>query len=138
MSLLKQSVVFCSLLFSSFASLPAKDAASNPPDARKDSTMAAKAASKSPAASENPAPNASTPPAAGAPNVSQKDTSLKLMESMARTLVTQNIVRLNITAQAFDFARPWSKRAPMARKALGTVLPGNLLLCTAEAIANST
>ena len=138
MSLLKQSVVFGSLLFSSFASLPAKDAASNPPDARKDSTMAAKAASKSPAASENPAPNASTPPAAGAPNVSQKDTSLKLMESMARTLVTENIVRLNITAQAFDFARPWSKRAPMARKALGTVLPGNLLLCTAEAIANST
>jgi hypothetical protein len=138
MSFIKQSVLFGSLLFYASAPLPALESGSNPPEAKKDFTMAAKAAGKSPAASENPAPNSSAPPTTGTPGISQKEASLRVMENMARTLVTQNIVRLNITAQAFDFARPWSKRAPMARKALGTVLPGNQLLCTAEAIANST
>jgi hypothetical protein len=97
------------------------------------STKAAKSASKTAASTDDQSRSPG-----GAPSVAQRDTALRLMENMARTLVTQNIVRLNITAQAFDFGRPWSKRAPMSRKALGTVLPGDLILCTAEAIANST
>jgi S1-C subfamily serine protease len=50
----------------------------------------------------------------------------------------QNIVRVTVTAQPYDFARPWSKRAPSSRRALGTVLEGNRILVTAEVVANAT
>jgi hypothetical protein len=130
MSFHARSILVSIMLFS--ASLHAKET-SRAADEYKPDTQAAKSASKSPGSTDN-----QSQPSAAAPNAAQRDTALRLMENMARTLVTQNIVRLNVTAQAFDFGRPWSKRAPMARKALGTVLPGDLILCTAEAIANST
>lgn len=50
----------------------------------------------------------------------------------------KNIVRVAVTAQPYDFARPWSKRAPTSRRALGTVLEGNRILVTAEVVANAT
>ena len=131
MSFPKRGILLTLILLST--SLHAKEASPAAASEQQPATKAAKSASKSPATSDSQSQSS-----AGTPNVAQRDTALRLMENMARTLVTQNIVRLNVTAQAFDFGRPWSKRAPMARRALGTVLPGDLILCTAEAIANST
>lgn len=50
----------------------------------------------------------------------------------------KHIVRVNVTSQAYDFSRPWSKRAPAGRRALGTVLAGGRVLVTAESVANAT
>ena len=47
------------------------------------------------------------------------------------------VVRVNATDQSWDFIRPWSKRAPFTRRALGAVLAGNRVLVTAELVANS-
>lgn len=48
----------------------------------------------------------------------------------------QSVVRVNVTSQAFDFFRPWLKRAPFSRSALGVVLPEGRVLVTAELLAN--
>ncbi|MEI8340106.1 MAG: PDZ domain-containing protein [Verrucomicrobiota bacterium] len=47
------------------------------------------------------------------------------------------VVRVNATNQVWDFIRPWSKRAPFTRRALGVVLAGNRVLVTAELVANA-
>jgi S1-C subfamily serine protease len=49
----------------------------------------------------------------------------------------KHIVRVNVTSQSYDFSRPWSKRAPAARRAIGAVLPGGRVLVTAECVANA-
>lgn len=49
-----------------------------------------------------------------------------------------SIVRVNVTNQPWDFFRPWGKRAPFSRRAIGSVLPGGVVLVTAELVANST
>lgn len=49
-----------------------------------------------------------------------------------------NVVRVTATAQPYDFARPWSKRAPVSRRAIGTIIAGNRILVTAEVVANAT
>ena len=49
-----------------------------------------------------------------------------------------SVVRVNCTTQAPDFLRPWSKHAPLQRRAVGAVLPGNRVLVTAELVANAT
>ena len=48
-----------------------------------------------------------------------------------------SIVRVNVTNQPWDFGRPWGKRPPYSRRALGTVLVGNHVLVTAELVANA-
>lgn len=48
-----------------------------------------------------------------------------------------SVVRVNVTNQAWDFGRPWGKRPPISRRAIGTVLPGNRVLVTAELVANA-
>ena len=36
-----------------------------------------------------------------------------------------SLVRVNVTGQPYDYVRPWQKRAPFSKRALGTVLsPG--------------
>ena len=50
----------------------------------------------------------------------------------------KNIVRVSVTSQAYDFSRPWSKRAPASRRAIGAVLAGGRVLVTAECVANAT
>ncbi len=50
---------------------------------------------------------------------------------------TLSIIRVNVTNQGWDFARPWGKRAPYSRRAIGTVLPGGRVLVTAELVANA-
>jgi S1-C subfamily serine protease len=51
--------------------------------------------------------------------------------------IKNNVVRVNVTAQAYDFSRPWSKRAPSARRGIGAALEGNRVLVTAECVANA-
>jgi S1-C subfamily serine protease len=49
-----------------------------------------------------------------------------------------SILRVNSTNQAHDFFRPWTKKAPFARRGLGTLIEGGRILVTAELIANNT
>ncbi len=46
------------------------------------------------------------------------------------------LVRVNVTGQAFDYFRPWQKRAPFTKRALGAVLPHGRVLVTADLVAN--
>src|SRR5207249_1083408 len=48
-----------------------------------------------------------------------------------------SVVRVNVTNQAWDFARPWGKRPPFSRRAIGTVLSGDRVLVTAELVGNA-
>lgn len=48
-----------------------------------------------------------------------------------------SVVRVNVTNQPWDFLRPWGKRSPYSRRAIGAVLPGNRVLVTAELVANT-
>lgn len=48
-----------------------------------------------------------------------------------------HVVRVNITNQNWDFMRPWGKRAPFSRRAVGPVLAGGRVLVTAELVANA-
>lgn len=49
-----------------------------------------------------------------------------------------SLVRVNSTNQAFDFFRPWMKKAPYMRRGLGVVLADHRILVTAELVANRT
>jgi hypothetical protein len=49
-----------------------------------------------------------------------------------------SVVRVNVTNQAYDFVRPWSKKAPYSRRALGALLANKRVLVTAELVANAT
>ncbi len=49
-----------------------------------------------------------------------------------------SVVRVNVTTQSWDFHRPWGKRQPFTRRAIGAVLPGNRVLVTADLVANLT
>lgn len=60
------------------------------------------------------------------------------ISAQSQAQLLQNIVKVTVTAQAYDFARPWSKRAPTTRRAIGTVIEGGHILVTAECVANST
>jgi S1-C subfamily serine protease len=46
------------------------------------------------------------------------------------------LVRVNVTGQAYDYFRPWQKRAPFTKRALGAVLPRGRVLVTADLVAN--
>jgi S1-C subfamily serine protease len=46
-------------------------------------------------------------------------------------------VRVNVTNQNWDFFRPWGKRPPFSRRAIGAVLSGGRVLVTAELVANA-
>lgn len=47
-----------------------------------------------------------------------------------------SLVRVNVTGQAYDYIRPWQKRAPIQKRALGAVLPQGRVLVTADLVAN--
>ncbi len=49
-----------------------------------------------------------------------------------------SVVRVHSTNQNYDFFRPWSKRTPYQRSAIGALLPGGRVLVTAELVANTT
>src|ERR1044072_5242341 len=47
-----------------------------------------------------------------------------------------SLVRVNVTGQPSDYVRPWQKRAPFQKRALGAVLPQGRVLVTADLVAN--
>ena len=47
-----------------------------------------------------------------------------------------SLVRVNVTGQPYDYVRPWQKRAPFSKRALGTVLSQGRVLVTADLVAN--
>ena len=48
-----------------------------------------------------------------------------------------SVIRVNVTNQPWDFGRPWGKRPPYSRRAIGAVLPGGRVLVTAELVTNA-
>ena len=56
----------------------------------------------------------------------------------AATAANVSILRVNSTNQAYDFFRPWTKKAPFSRRGLGTLIDGGRILVTAELVANNT
>ena len=47
-----------------------------------------------------------------------------------------SLVRVNVTGQPYDYFRPWQKKAPFSKRALGAVLSHDRVLVTADLIAN--
>lgn len=47
-----------------------------------------------------------------------------------------SLVRVNVTGQAYDYFRPWQKRAPFSKRALGAVLSRDRVLVTADLVAD--
>ncbi|MEO5716986.1 MAG: PDZ domain-containing protein [Chthoniobacterales bacterium] len=47
-----------------------------------------------------------------------------------------SLVRVNVTGQPYDYFRPWQKKAPFSKRALGAVLPNDRVLVTADLVAN--
>jgi S1-C subfamily serine protease len=47
-----------------------------------------------------------------------------------------SLVRVNVTGQAYDYFRPWQKRAPFSKRALGAVLSQDRVLVTADLVAD--
>src|SRR3954452_2575579 len=47
-----------------------------------------------------------------------------------------SLVRVNVTGQPYDYVRPWQKRAPFTKRALGAVLPQGRVLVTADLVSN--
>lgn len=57
----------------------------------------------------------------------------------AQTAITPrdlSLVRVSVTSQAYDYFRPWQKKAPFTKRALGAVLPRGRVLVTADLVAN--
>jgi S1-C subfamily serine protease len=46
------------------------------------------------------------------------------------------LVRVNVTGQSYDYFRPWQKKAPFSKRALGAVLSKGRVLVTADLLAN--
>lgn len=46
------------------------------------------------------------------------------------------LVRVNVTGQPYDYFRPWQKKAPQSKRALGAVLSKSRVLVTADLVAN--
>src|SRR6058998_2837133 len=46
------------------------------------------------------------------------------------------LVRVNVTGQSYDYFRPWQKKAPFSKRALGAILPNGRVLVTADLVTN--
>jgi S1-C subfamily serine protease len=47
-----------------------------------------------------------------------------------------SLVRVNVTGQAHDYFRPWQKKAPFSKRALGAVILQGRVLVTADLVSN--
>lgn len=47
-----------------------------------------------------------------------------------------SLVRVNVTGQPYDYQRPWQKKAPFSKRALGAVLSKGRVLVTADLVSN--
>src|ERR1022692_1602912 len=50
--------------------------------------------------------------------VAKKESALPAAATKSKVL---SLVRVNVTGQAYDYFRPWQKRAPFSKRALGAV-----------------
>lgn len=69
-------------------------------------------------------------------------TGLLGVSALAQTVTAEapkqlSAVRVNATNQPYDFSKPWGKKNPYTRRAIGAVLPGGRVLVTGELVANS-
>lgn len=48
-----------------------------------------------------------------------------------------SVVRVNVTSQAWDFLRPWGKKQPQTKRAIGAVLEGGRVIVTGDLVANA-
>ncbi len=65
--------------------------------------------------------------------------SVKKLNAAAKGAVEAkevSLVRVNVTGQPYDYFRPWQKKAPFSKRALGAVLPNDRVLVTADLVAN--
>jgi len=60
------------------------------------------------------------------PAPANKDVKTKLL----------SLVRVNVTGQPYDYFRPWQKKAPISKRALGAVLSKGRVLVTADLVTN--
>ncbi len=63
---------------------------------------------------------------APSPAPANKDVKQKLL----------SLVRVNVTGQPYDYFRPWQKKAPISKRALGAVLSKGRVLVTADLVIN--
>src|SRR3984893_4206444 len=69
--------------------------------------------------------------AAGA--LAKKETAVPVPLAKEKQLA---LVRVNVTGQPYDYFRPWQKKAPQSKRALGAVLSKGRVLVTADLVAN--
>ena len=60
------------------------------------------------------------------------------VSSFADAAERLSVVRVNVTTQGWDFLRPWGKRQPVTRRAMGAVIAGPRVLVAGELVANAT
>ncbi len=65
--------------------------------------------------------------------VAKKETAAPASLSKQKQLA---LVRVNVTGQSYDYFRPWQKKAPFSKRALGAVLSKGRVLVTADLVAN--
>ncbi|MGH7937599.1 MAG: hypothetical protein ACREFG_03760, partial [Chthoniobacterales bacterium] len=69
----------------------------------------------------------------------KQPTAVRKMPASAQSALRAkevSLVRVNVTEQAFDYFRPWQKKAPITKRALGAVLPNDRVLVTADLVEN--
>ncbi len=71
--------------------------------------------------------------AANGAAVPKKETAVPAALNKQKQLA---LVRVNVTGQAYDYFRPWQKKAPFSKRALGAVLSKGRVLVTADLVAN--
>lgn len=75
---------------------------------------------------------------ASLPAKSERTSTAPAAAPSAPAKTATSVIRVNATSQPYDFLRPWSKRAPFQRRAVGAVLMGGRVLTTAEQVADVT
>src|SRR5580704_12802220 len=65
--------------------------------------------------------------------LARKESAVPAMLSKQKQLA---LVRVNVTGQSYDYFRPWQKKAPVSKRALGAVLSKGRVLVTADLISN--
>src|ERR1043165_5990493 len=65
--------------------------------------------------------------------VAKKEPAVPTTASTPKELA---LVRVNVTGQGYDYFRPWQKKAPFSKRALGAVLPKGRVLVTADLVTN--
>src|SRR6266581_4056125 len=66
-------------------------------------------------------------------SLAKKESAIPLSVAKQKQLA---LVRVNVTGQSYDYFRPWQKKAPFSKRALGAVLSKGRVLVTADLVTN--